>query len=52
MLKKFIYYLNPLTLFKKNEHNVNLKMMHGMNRISIFMFIVCIVVVIYKLLTR
>jgi len=50
--KRLLYYLNPLTLFKKPEANpgINVKLMHGINRISIFMFIAGLVVVIIKLL--
>ena len=35
--KKFLYYLNPLNLFKRNaEEGINLRMMHGINKISFF----------------
>lgn len=30
--------------------NINIKMMHGMNRISIFMFFIAIIVMIIRLL--
>ncbi len=33
-------------------HNTNLKFMHGMNRISIFMFIFALIVLITRLLFR
>jgi len=43
------YYANPLTLFKKSENkNINLKMMHGMNRISMIVFLICLVVMLFK----
>ncbi len=49
LLKKITHYINPATLFKKPEsENFNLKMMHGINRISIFMFLFCIVVMLIK----
>jgi hypothetical protein len=52
--KRLLYYLNPLTLFKKGEKingkNANIKIMHGINRISIFMFLVCIIIIIIKYL--
>lgn len=32
--------------------NINIKMMHGMNRISIFMFLIAIIVMIIRLFTR
>lgn len=43
-LKRILYYLNPATLFSKSDNNVNLRFMHGINRISIFMFLACLVV--------
>ncbi|MFK7758163.1 MAG: DUF6728 family protein [Flavobacteriales bacterium] len=51
--KKILGYLNPATMFKKHDKeegsdNVSLKMMHGMNRISIFMFLFCVIMMIYK----
>lgn len=54
--KKLLHYMNPLTLFKKTEKthagNVNIKLMHGINRISIFMFIVCLIILIIRFATR
>jgi hypothetical protein len=51
--KRLLYYLNPLTLFKKGEKingkNANVKIMHGINRISIFMFLICIIILIIRL---
>jgi hypothetical protein len=51
-LKQLLHYINPLTLFKKGEEksNVNLRMMHGINRISIFMFLFCLVMMAIKFL--
>jgi hypothetical protein len=49
--KKLLYYLNPKNLFKKEEVDVNLKMMHGINKISIFLFIACLIYLAIKLLT-
>ena len=50
--KRILYYLNPLTLFRKGEKlngkNANLKIMHGINRISFFMFLVCIIILIIR----
>lgn len=52
--KRLLYYLNPLTLFKKGEklnaENANVKIMHGINRISIFMFLVCMIILAIKLI--
>jgi len=53
ILKKILSYLS----FKKQdtsalngEKNLNLKMMHGVNRISIIMFLIGIIFVIIKIL--
>ena len=43
-LKRILYYLDPTTLFGKSENDTNLKFMHGINRISILMFLICLVV--------
>ena len=51
--KKFLYYLNPLNLFKRNaEEGINLRMMHGINKISFFAFLVCLTVMMYRWLMR
>lgn len=44
-------------VFKKNDpakypSNFNLRMMHGINRISIIMFLFCVLVMIYRAFTR
>ncbi len=49
VLKKIARYLNPLTMFEKEGNkNFNLKMMHGINRVSIFMFLICIIIMLVK----
>lgn len=50
MLRKIIYYINPMTLFGKTEENMgtNLRFMHAINRISIFMFLLCLVVLFIR----
>lgn len=52
MFRKILYYLNPLTLFKKPEggekDNFNLRFMHGINRISIFMFLLCLLILFFR----
>ena len=51
--KKFLYYLNPINLFKRNaEAGINLRMMHGINKISFFAFLVCLAVMMYRWLMR
>jgi hypothetical protein len=51
-LKRILYYLNPVTLFKPSDPNLNLRFMHGINRISILMFLACIVVMVVRACTR
>ncbi|HEX9956883.1 MAG TPA: DUF6728 family protein [Fibrella sp.] len=36
----------------KHPTNVNLRMMHGINRISIVMFLICILVMLYRAFLR
>ncbi|CAG5016339.1 hypothetical protein DYBT9275_05534 [Dyadobacter sp. CECT 9275] len=49
----FYYFVR---VFKKPDPNApnsfNLRMMHGINRISIIMFLICIFVMIFRALTR
>lgn len=51
-LKRLLYYLNPATLFQKSDPNVNVRMMHGINRISILMFLGCIALMMFKACSR
>ena len=47
--------LRYLYLKKKDENapdNINVKFMHGMNRISIFMFLFALAVLVYKLFIK
>lgn len=49
--KKIASYLS----FRKQnsgENNVNLKLMHGINRISILMFLFALLVIIFRLVTK
>ena len=51
--KKFLYYINPLNLFKKhNEAGINLRMMHGINKVSFLAFLVCVLVMLYRWYAR
>lgn len=52
LLKRILYYLNPATLFGRSKADMNLRFMHGINRISILLFIVCIVVMVVRAVTR
>ncbi len=54
-LKRVLFYLNPATLFAKHDPtpdgapgNVNLRFMHGINRISILMFLACLLVMVLR----
>jgi heme/copper-type cytochrome/quinol oxidase subunit 2 len=49
----FYYFIR---VFRKRDVNapdsVNLRMMHGINRISIVMFLICVIIMIVRALTR
>lgn len=51
-LKRLLYYLNPATLFGKGTHDFNLRFMHGINRISILVFLACIVIMVVRAILR
>ncbi len=51
-LKRLLYYLNPATLFGKGDPNSSLRFMHGINRISIFLFLFCVVVMVLRAMSR
>lgn len=46
---QFLTYLYLRKRDPSDPKNINIRMMHGMNRISIFMFIVAIVVMIIRI---
>jgi hypothetical protein len=50
LFRKFLYYLDPRKLFKKDgsKTEINLRMMHGINRISIFVFLFALIVLAVK----
>jgi len=51
--KKILYYINPANLFHRDpEAVVSLRMMHGVNKISFLMFLVCLVVMLVRWYTR
>lgn len=53
LFKRILTYLNPLTMFRKAEgNNFNLRMMHGINRISIFLFLFCLIVMLVRYLSK
>lgn len=51
-LKRLVYYLNPATLFGKSRGNSSLRFMHGINRISILLFLFCLGVMIVRAYLR
>lgn len=51
-LKRILYYLNPATLFTKTNDDKKMRFMNGSNRISIFVFLVCLVIMVVRALTR
>ncbi len=51
ILKKIVAYLDIRTMFSKKNVNFNLRMMHGMNRISIFMFFIAVIMLLVKALS-
>jgi hypothetical protein len=48
ILKKILHYLNPLNLFKKEQGDLNLRMMHGINKISILIFVIALTVLVIR----
>ncbi|MBK6830748.1 MAG: hypothetical protein IPG92_08425 [Flavobacteriales bacterium] len=51
-LKRLLYYLNPATLIGRSKSDFNLRFMHGINRISVMLFLVCIVVMVVRACSR
>lgn len=51
-LKRILYYLNPATLFQKTDGDKRMRFMNGANRISIFVFLICLVVMLVRALAR
>jgi hypothetical protein len=51
-LKRLAYYLNPKSLFGKSSENSSLRFMHGINRISILLFMFCLVVMVVRAMSR
>ena len=49
--QKLLSYLNPTGFFRKNEtekKNINLRFMHGINRISIWMMLMAVIVMVLR----
>ena len=51
-LKRVLHYLNPASLRGPSAENSSLRFMHGINRISIFLFLFCLVVMLVRAYTR
>jgi hypothetical protein len=51
-LKRLLYYLNPASLFAKTSENGSLRFMHGINRISILLFLAGVVVMVVRAMNR
>jgi|JI8StandDraft_2_1071088.scaffolds.fasta_scaffold692418_1 hypothetical protein len=54
IFKKLLYYMDIRTLFRadNNKRNTSVRFMNGMNRISIFMFLFAVVVMLIRYLSR
>lgn len=52
MWKQILTYFYVRKRDPNEPRNINIKMMHGMNRISILMFFVAVIIMIIRLLTR
>ena len=50
--KQVLTYLYIRKRDPKDPRNIDLKFMHGMNRISLFMFLIAVIVMIVRLFTR
>lgn len=53
-LKKILYYLDLRNLFRKSGHKpeINLRMMHGINRITIYIFLFALIIMLVKFCGR
>ena len=53
LLQKILHYANPLNLFRKSEgEGVNLRVMHGINKVSMTMFLLCIIYLLVRTLSK
>lgn len=52
LINRFLFYLNPVSKDKNAKANFSLKAMHGINRISIYLFLIAIVVMLFRYLVR
>lgn len=53
ILRKILHYANPLNLFRKSEgEGVNLRVMHGINKVSMTVFLLCLIYMLVRAFTR
>ena len=53
ILRKILHYANPVNLFRKNEgEGINLRVMHGINKVSMTVFLFCVIYLLVRTLTR
>lgn len=52
MWKQILTYFYLRKRDKEEPSNINIKMMHGMNRISLIMFLIAIIVMIVRLVSK
>jgi hypothetical protein len=50
--EKIAHYINPIHLFKKEKGDLNLRAMHTINKISMLMFLICIIVLAIRHFNR
>jgi len=52
-LRKILHYANPFNLFRKNEGDgINLRVMHGINKVSMTVFLLCMIYLLVRTFTR
>ena len=52
ILAKIKYYINPMNLLRKEEGDSYLKTMHSINKISVLMFLICVIVLVIRAINR
>lgn len=52
MWKQILTYFYIRKRDPNDPKNINIKMMHGMNRISLIMFLIAVIVMIVRLITK
>ena len=51
--QKIFHYANPLNLSRKsNGEGVNLRVMHGINKVSMTLFMLCLIYMLIRTLSR